>query len=107
VVGWLGATQPRFCGWGLAAAEAALAGPLQVAVAGTGPAAAELALIARLGTAPGTVVVAGAPDAPGVPLLAHRPLVAGAPAAYVCRGFVCDAPTTDPAALATAVAARQ
>jgi len=42
----------------------------------------------------GTVVVAGPPDAPGVPLLAHRPLVDGAAAAYVCRGFVCDRPVT-------------
>ena len=40
------------------------------------------------------VVVAGDPDADGVPLLAHRPLVDGAAAAYVCRGFVCDRPVT-------------
>ena len=40
------------------------------------------------------VVVHGMPDAPGVPLLAERPMVAGQPAAYVCRGFVCDAPVT-------------
>ena len=47
----------------------------------------------------GTVVVAGAPDAPGVPLLADRPLVDGGPAAYVCRGFVCDRPVTTAAEL--------
>jgi uncharacterized protein YyaL (SSP411 family) len=35
-----------------------------------------------------------------VPLLAGRPLVDGRAAAYVCRGFVCDRPSTDPAALA-------
>jgi uncharacterized protein YyaL (SSP411 family) len=124
VVGWIGARQPRYCGWALAVAEAAVAGPLQVAVvadgaggggdaagggaggAGRGGAAgggAELTRVARLGTSPGTVVVAGVPDAEGVPLLAHRPLVSGGAAAYVCRGFVCDAPTTDPAALAAAV----
>jgi uncharacterized protein YyaL (SSP411 family) len=40
------------------------------------------------------VVVAGEPDRPGVPLLADRPLLDGAPAAYVCRGFVCDRPVT-------------
>ncbi|MDT7708419.1 MAG: uncharacterized protein QOG20_4026, partial [Pseudonocardiales bacterium] len=44
----------------------------------------------------GTVVVPGEPDAPGVPLLADRPLVGGLPAAYVCRGFVCDRPVTTP-----------
>ena len=101
VVGWLGARQPRFCGWGLAVAEAALAGPVQVAV--VGPDSAELVRLARLGTSPGAVVVAGEPDAPGVPLLAGRPLVRGGAAAYVCRGFVCDAPTTEPAALAAAL----
>ena len=40
------------------------------------------------------MVVAGEPDRPGVPLLAGRPLIGGAPAAYVCRGFVCDRPVT-------------
>jgi uncharacterized protein YyaL (SSP411 family) len=33
--------------------------------------------------------------------------VAGQPTAYVCRGFVCDAPTTDPAVLAAAVGSRR
>ena len=48
------------------------------------------------------MVVAGPPDAPGVPLLAARPLVDGAPAAYVCRGFVCDRPVTTPDEVAAA-----
>jgi uncharacterized protein len=39
-------------------------------------------------------VLSGAPDAPGVPLLADRPLVQGGAAAYVCRGMVCDLPVT-------------
>ena len=42
----------------------------------------------------------------GVPLLADRPLVGGRPAAYVCRHFTCDAPTTEPARLAEALGAR-
>jgi len=95
---------PRAAGWACATAEAALTGPLQVAIALPGPdAAAELTRVARLGTSPGLVVVAGAPDTPGVPLLADRPLTGGAPTAYVCRGFVCDLPRTDPAAVAAAV----
>src|SRR5262249_47488484 len=107
VVRWLRAPPPPFLRRAAAAARAALAGPLQSAVVGEGRGSrAGLARVAGLGTAPGTVVVAGEPDAAGVPLLAHRPLVQGAAAAYVCRGFVCDAPTPDPAALAAAVRTR-
>jgi hypothetical protein len=72
-------------------------------VVGEGPAAAELAQVARRGTSPGAVVVCGSPDAEGVPLLAERPLVDGAAAAYVCRGFVCDRPVVEPGPLAEAV----
>ncbi|MFB9321001.1 thioredoxin domain-containing protein [Cryptosporangium minutisporangium] len=93
----------RFAGWACAVGEAAVAGPLQVAVVGTGPDADALRRTAWRATSPGAVVVAGEPDAEGVPLLADRPLVGGAPAAYVCHGFVCDRPTTDPAVLATQV----
>jgi len=52
---------------------------------------------------PGLVIAHGRPDAGGHPLLAERPLVRGDAAAYVCRGFVCDAPVTDPAALSAAL----
>lgn len=90
----------RFAGWACAIGEAAVAGPLQVAVVGSGPDADALRTVARRATSPGAVVVAGEPDAEGVPLLADRPLVGGEPAAYVCRGFVCDRPTTDPDRLA-------
>jgi len=45
------------------------------------------------------VIVSGAPDRPGVPLLADRPLLDGSPTEYVCRGFVCDRPVTDPGEL--------
>jgi hypothetical protein len=94
---------PRFAGHWLTAAEAQVAGPLQVAIAGDG---ADLLARARQAAPGGTVIVAGTPDAPGVPLLAARPLVDGLPAAYVCRGFVCDRPVTTPEALAEAVRAR-
>ena len=42
----------------------------------------------------GAVIVSGPPDAPGIPLLADRPMRNGAGTAYVCRGFVCDAPVS-------------
>ena len=47
----------------------------------------------------------GAPgEDPAVPLLAERGLVDGAPAAYVCQGFVCQRPVTSPADLRTLLA---
>ncbi|MFF5726130.1 thioredoxin domain-containing protein [[Kitasatospora] papulosa] len=100
VVGALGPKAPRFIGWGLAVAEALLDGPREVAVAG--PVAGELHRTALLGRAPGAVVAAGeGPDAGSeFPLLVDRPLVGGVPTAYVCRHFVCDAPTTDAGELA-------
>ncbi|GAA0939017.1 thioredoxin domain-containing protein [Pseudonocardia zijingensis] len=94
--GFLAEKHPRFAGHWLTAAEALVRGPLQVAVAGPDgdPRRDALLAHARRRAAGGTVVVPGPPDAPGVPLLADRPLVDGAPAAYVCRGFVCDRPAT-------------
>src|SRR4051812_7678333 len=77
---------PRAAGWAAAVGEALLAGPLEVAVSGpAGPERDELAVAARASTSPGAVVVVGEPDQPGVPLLADRPALGGAPAAYVCR----------------------
>ncbi|HEX2363179.1 MAG TPA: thioredoxin domain-containing protein [Jiangellaceae bacterium] len=103
---------PRFAGWGLAVAEALAAGPAEVAVVGPvgHPATAALYRTALLGTSPGAVVIAGDPtDAAirAVPLLRDRPLVAGQPAAYVCRQFVCAAPTTEPAQLAVQLGVRR
>ncbi|MFE7358537.1 thioredoxin domain-containing protein [Streptomyces sp. NPDC057543] len=98
VVKALGPRVPRFIGWGLAVAEALLDGPREVAVAG--PVGGELHRTALLGRAPGAVVAAGETAGTEFPLLADRPMVGGAPTAYVCRHFVCDAPTTDPRELA-------
>jgi uncharacterized protein len=96
----------RFAGGWASAAEAARRGPLQVAVVGSDETAREPLLAAARRAAPGgTVVVAGEPDAPGVPLLADRPLVDGGPAAYLCRGYVCERPTTSPDDLADALRA--
>ncbi|OIV38818.1 hypothetical protein BIV57_03495 [Mangrovactinospora gilvigrisea] len=101
VVSLLAARAPRFAGWGLAVAEAALDGPREVAVVGAvgGP----LHAVALAGAAPGLVVAVGEGDAEGVPLLAGRTRVGGAETAYVCRGFVCEAPTADAEALAASV----
>ncbi|WP_179199269.1 thioredoxin domain-containing protein [Streptomyces viridochromogenes] len=99
VVKALGPRVPRFIGWGLAVAEALLDGPREIAVVGpalSDEATRALHRTALLGTAPGAVVAAGAAESDEFPLLAGRPLQQGAPAAYVCRNFTCDAPTTDP-----------
>jgi uncharacterized protein YyaL (SSP411 family) len=95
----LAVREPRFGGWSLAVAEALVAGPHQVAVVGSGPAADALERAARRSPSPGLVVVRGEPDASGLALLAGRPLVDGAPAAYVCRHMVCELPTTSPETL--------
>jgi uncharacterized protein YyaL (SSP411 family) len=39
------------------------------------------------------------PDESAVPLLAGRSMIDGRPTAYLCRGFACRLPVTDPAAL--------
>ncbi|MGW7264110.1 thioredoxin domain-containing protein [Streptomyces sp. NPDC054842] len=97
VVKVLGPRAPRFVGWGLSVAEALLDGPREVAVVGPADAEATRALhrTALLGTAPGAVVAVGVPGGDELPLLADRPLLGGEPAAYVCRNFTCDAPTSD------------
>lgn len=84
---------PRSAGWHLACAEALLAGPLQVAVAGPpGPERDVLAAAARVHAPGGSVVAVGEPGSSA--LLVSRTTVDGRPAAYVCRGFVCDRPVT-------------
>ncbi|MDT7569024.1 MAG: uncharacterized protein QOG76_7648 [Pseudonocardiales bacterium] len=104
-VGALAGRHPRFAGHWLTVAEAAARGPLQVAVVGCADDERRFALRSYTQrVAPGgTVVVAGEPDAPGVPLLAGRPLVDGSAAAYVCRGYVCDRPVTTEGELAAAL----
>ncbi|MFF4112475.1 thioredoxin domain-containing protein [Streptomyces sp. NPDC001714] len=106
IVGTLGPRVPRFVGWGLAVAEALLDGPREVAVVGPDTAddrTTALHRTALLGTAPGAVVAVGTPESDEFPLLAGRPLVGGEAAAYVCRNFTCDAPTTDPERLRAAL----
>jgi hypothetical protein len=93
---------PLAAGWALVGLEAILDGPRQVAVVGPpdDPGTRALHRVALAATAPGAVLATGSPDTAGLPLLADRPLIGGRPAAYVCRGFVCDRPTTDPSELA-------
>ncbi|MGH3631956.1 MAG: hypothetical protein ACRDRL_31510 [Sciscionella sp.] len=87
---------PRFAGNWCAVAEAIVAGPLQVAIVGPrGDATlAELTRAAVAATTGGAVLLAGDPESEDILLLADRPLLEGAAAAYVCRGYVCDRPVS-------------
>ena len=91
---------PRGVGWGLVATSALLAGPLEIALVGD-PSAPDFAQLHRTAigsTSPGAVIAFGEG-----PLLHDRPLIDGRATAYVCRGFVCDRPTTDASVLADQV----
>ncbi len=94
IVTMLASRAPRVAGWGLVAASALLAGPVEIAVAGApdDEGFVDLLAAARFVPLPGTVVAWGDPD---VPLMRDRPLVNGRAAAYICRGFVCTAPVTE------------
>jgi uncharacterized protein YyaL (SSP411 family) len=87
----------------LAVAEAAVRGPLQIAVA-CDPKRSQLLAEARAMAPGGAIVVGGAPDSSE--LLAGRGRVDGLDAAYVCRGPVCDLPVTTAGELAAALGAR-
>ncbi len=92
---------PRAAGAGLAVAEAWLAGPAEIAVVGHGDdeRTGVLHQTALLAAPPGAVLALGDGDPETretVPLLIGRGQVDGAPAAYVCRGFTCQAPVTTP-----------
>ena len=82
----------RFAGWAAAVGEALVAGPAEVVVLDR----PDLLAVARRATSPGAVVVTGGPLAEGRPT----------GAAYVCRQFVCEAPTTDAGRLAEQLGAR-
>jgi uncharacterized protein YyaL (SSP411 family) len=92
---------PRFAGQSLAALEALVDGPRQVAIVGADgdPTRDALVKAAFMLPYPGVVIAQGPPGEAPVALLAHRGLVDGQPAAYLCHDFVCDLPVTDPAAL--------
>jgi uncharacterized protein len=94
---------PRFAGWSLAVNQTLVSGgPLEVAVVGP-PGELRSALALRARQHPGAVVVEADGPCDDVPLLAGRSAVDGVPAAYVCRGFVCERPVTTLAGLEAAL----
>ena len=93
--------QPTAFGRMLSSADRALGAPIDVVIAA--PAAGdgtvlELAKAIARPYAPDLVIGVVAPDAPHArwPLFAGKVARNGTTTAYVCRGYACDAPTTDP-----------
>ncbi|MEX2323546.1 MAG: thioredoxin domain-containing protein [Acidimicrobiia bacterium] len=81
----------------MSVALVSLAPPTEVAV--VGPDRGPLTAIVRGGYRPEVFLAEGDDDDTVVPLLRQRPTIDGRATAYACRGWVCDAPTTDPTAL--------
>ena len=99
---FLGRYPTGFANW-LSAAHLAVGGIVELAIVGepADPATRALIETARSGGRVDVVVAASAdPSSSVVPLLADRVEIGGRPTAYVCRGFACRLPVTDPAALA-------
>jgi hypothetical protein len=78
-------------------------GAIEVAVVGDirEDAFDSLSKVVREVYVPSLVLAGGSPtNTSPVKLLDDRPLIDGSPTAYVCRGYACDRPVTDPSALA-------
>jgi hypothetical protein len=108
------ARHPAAFGYALGAADMAINGAVAVALVGDTMSAGYRALDATVSRhyVPSLVLAGGAPgESAGIALLEGRPEVNGAPTAYVCHHYMCDAPQTDPIGLAgqlaSAVRARQ
>jgi uncharacterized protein YyaL (SSP411 family) len=75
-------------------------------VALVGDELAELAAVVRTEHRPHLVLAGGPPGSSRPELLADRPTLDGVPTAYVCEGFACKQPVTEPEALASLLSAR-
>ncbi len=95
----LAVRSPNGFGRLLAAMDLAIGPSLEIAIVGEKESSEVKQLLSVVnGTYQPNKVVALGPGS-GIELLAHREPVNGKAAAYVCRGFVCDAPVTDPETL--------
>ena len=84
----LTSSHPRFTGFGATVLTRWLDGPREVAL--MADAESDMVRMSYRSTAPGAVVVWN----PELELLANRPKIDGLDTAYVCKGHVCEAPTT-------------
>src|SRR3989454_6241094 len=87
----------------LAALDFHLSRPIELAGIGApaGPGTRQLLEVVRSRFLPNLLVAVATADANpgGMPLLADRPAIDATATAYLCEGFVCRLPTTDPAEL--------
>jgi len=91
------ARYPLAFGHALTAADIAVFGAVELALVGD-PAATDFRTLARIANeifVPSLVLAGGAPGLSAIALLADRPMRDARATAYVCRGYSCDAPTTD------------
>ena len=106
VTSFLGRFPTGFANW-LSAAELAVGGIVELAIAGE-PTATDTQALLATATAGGrrdlVVAVAADPASSVVPLLADRVSTDGRATAYVCRQFTCRLPVTEPSALADQLA---
>jgi uncharacterized protein YyaL (SSP411 family) len=97
------ARYPGAFGHALGAADIAVNGAIEVAIAGDPGDARFMALAAELAPRyfPALALAGGVPGAgtAHVGLMEGREARGGAPTAYVCRNYTCDEPVSDPAAL--------
>jgi hypothetical protein len=96
---------PAF-GYLLNAADHAINGSTQIALVGDPTSPGFQALDATVGKTyvPALVLAGGPASHTDIALLESRPAIQGRPTAYVCHGYVCDRPVTDPAELAVVLA---
>jgi uncharacterized protein YyaL (SSP411 family) len=104
VVGDLMIKAPTVLGQALSALDLAVGPSREVAIVGEPGAEDTNRLVREVHGRflPNVVLAVGAPGVDAtVPLLADRPGVDGRATAYVCEGFACQMPVTDPGALAS------
>ena len=93
----------------LTAADLAVHGAVEVALVGEPGEAGFGALAGEVARryVPSLVLAGGRPGEGGgasLPLLADRPAIENRATGYVCRGYVCERPATDPATLGAQLA---
>ena len=97
---------PTAAGHWLCALDFYLSTPKEIAILGGSEDADTRALLAQVyaSVLPNRVLVGGASDSAGIPLLQDRQRIDGRATAYVCRNYVCNLPVNEPGELARQLA---